>query len=108
MLAVRTTGRGVGSVEVQEVNEPRRGADQGVVETAQVMAGDNVAITGPGPIGLLALQLAKVAGATVIVIGTDQDTERLRMAEGLGADGVINVQRVDNVVEAAGDIFHAE
>jgi L-iditol 2-dehydrogenase len=38
----------------------------GVLETATVNAGDNVVITGPGTIGLLALQLAKVAGANVI------------------------------------------
>jgi L-iditol 2-dehydrogenase len=95
-------------LESAALTEPLACTVHGVIETAQVRAGDNVAITGPGPIGLLALQLAKGAGATVIVIGTDQDTERLRMAEGLGADGAINVQQVADIVEAAGDIFHSE
>jgi len=95
-------------LESAALTEPLACTVHGVIETAQVRAGDNVVITGPGPIGLLALQLAKGAGATVVIIGTDQDTERLRMAEGLGADGTINVQRVDDVVEAAGDIFHSE
>jgi L-iditol 2-dehydrogenase len=70
-------------LESAALTEPLACTVHGVIETAQVRAGDNVAITAPGPIGLLALQLAKRAGATVIVIGTAQDTERLRIAESL-------------------------
>lgn len=95
-------------LESAALTEPLACTVHGVIETAQVRAGDNVAITGPGPIGLLALQLAKGAGATVLVIGTDQDTERLSVAEALGADGVINAQGVDDVAQAAADIFHSD
>lgn len=95
-------------LESAALTEPLACTVHGVIETAQVRAGDNVAITGPGPIGLLALQLAKGAGATVVMIGTDQDGERLKMAERLGADGTINVQGVDDVVEAARNTLRSE
>jgi L-iditol 2-dehydrogenase len=87
------------------LTEPLACTVHGVLETAGVRAGDNVVITGPGPIGLLALQLVKIAGARVLILGTNQDTERLKLARRLGADGVINVQQVDNVVESVQDLF---
>ena len=85
------------------LTEPLACTVHGVLETAGVRPGDNVVITGPGPIGLLALQLVKIAGARVLILGTNQDTERLKLARRLGADGVINVQQVDNVVESVQD-----
>jgi len=54
-----------------------------------------VVIAGPGAIGLLALQVVKAAGATVIVLGTDVDEHRLKLARELGADHTVNVQRDD-------------
>src|SRR6201993_5580822 len=66
-------------LESAALTEPLACTVHGVLETAGVRAGDNVAITGPGPIGLLALQLAKAAGATVAMIGTNQDAERLKL-----------------------------
>ena len=53
-------------LESAALTEPLACTIHGVLETATVNAGDNVVITGPGTIGLLALQLAKVAGANVI------------------------------------------
>jgi len=80
------------------------------------IAGDTIAIIGPGPIGLMALQAAKTLGAgTVILTGTR--TERLELGLELGADHIINAkeencvervleltqgQGVDLVLEAAG------
>jgi L-iditol 2-dehydrogenase len=90
------------------LTEPLACTVHGVLETAGVMAGDNVVITGPGPIGLLALQLVKIAGARLLILGTNQDTERLKLARRLGADGVINVQEVDNVVESVQDLFSTD
>ena len=95
-------------LESAALTEPLACTVHGVLDTAGVRAGDNVAITGPGPIGLLALQLAKVAGATVAVIGTNQDTERLNLAKELGADYTINVQQVDNVIQSVTDAFRAD
>jgi L-iditol 2-dehydrogenase len=92
-------------LESAALTEPLACTVYGVLETAGVRAGENVVLTGPGPIGLLAMQLAKVAGATAVMIGTKLDIERLKLAKELGADGVINVEEVDNVVEAVGDVF---
>jgi L-iditol 2-dehydrogenase len=92
-------------LESAALTEPLACVVHGVLGTAGVRAGDNVVIAGPGAIGLLALQLSKVAGASVLMIGTDQDLERLKLAEELGADHVINVQEVSNIVESVTDIF---
>lgn len=92
-------------LESAALTEPLACTVHGVVATASVRAGDNVVITGPGTIGLLALQLAKVAGASVIIIGTNQDVERLKLAKELGADGIINVQEVRDIVECVTDRF---
>ena len=90
-------------LESASLTEPLACTVHGVLGTAGVRAGDNVVVTGPGPIGLLALQLAKVAGATVIMIGANQDLERLKLAKELGADDVVNVQETTNVVEYVAD-----
>jgi L-iditol 2-dehydrogenase len=95
-------------LESAALTEPLACTVHGVLETAGVRAGDNVAITGPGPIGLLALQLVKVAGATVAMIGTNQDAERLTLAKELGADHSINVQKVGSVIESVTDAFKAD
>ena len=46
--------------------------------------GDRVAVSGPGPVGLLAAQVARVAGGRVVVVGTAVDGDRLAVAERLG------------------------
>lgn len=75
--------------------EPLACVVRGLLELNRVEAGERVAITGPGPIGLLALQVAKAAGATVVVLGTADDRARLTLAERLGADGVFVVETSD-------------
>lgn len=95
-------------LESAALTEPLACTVHGVIDTAQVRAGDRVAITGPGPIGLLALQLAKAAGATAIMLGTNQDEQRLRLASRLGADGILNVQQADSVEEAVADMLAGE
>jgi L-iditol 2-dehydrogenase len=55
-----------------------------------IIAGEAVVITGPGPIGLMGVGVAKALGAQpVILTGTRQ--RRLEMGERLGADEVVNV-----------------
>jgi L-iditol 2-dehydrogenase len=92
-------------LESAALTEPLACTVHGVLETAGVQAGENVVLTGPGPIGLLAMQLAKIAGATVIVIGTHLDIDRLKLAKLLGADAVINVEEVDHLGGAVKDVF---
>jgi L-iditol 2-dehydrogenase len=95
-------------LESAAFTEPLACAVHGVLETATVAAGDNVVIAGPGPIGLLALQLVKTAGASAVVIGTSQDTHRLQLAKQLGADLVIDAQRTADVTEAVRDFWRVE
>jgi len=56
------------------------------------IAGETVLILGPGPIGLMALQLCKALGAERVILTGTRD-ERLEIGRQLGADFVINVRR---------------
>jgi L-iditol 2-dehydrogenase len=57
---------------------------------AGITAGDRVLVTGAGPIGLLALQVARAFGASEVTV-TDVSPERLELAEKAGATRVVNV-----------------
>jgi len=65
----------------------------GVVNRAQVNAGETVLILGAGPIGLAALLIARDIGARSIV--TDVVDDRLDAATRLGADAVVRADRDD-------------
>ena len=56
----------------------------------KVTAGDHVLVTGAGPIGLLAMQVAFAQGATEVTV-TDVADERLEIARRLGATRSLNV-----------------
>ena len=58
--------------------------------TAFGMIGEDVLITGAGPIGLMAAAVARHVGARYIVI-TDVSQPRLELARGLGVDLAVNV-----------------
>jgi threonine 3-dehydrogenase len=58
---------------------------------AQPVAGRVVLITGAGLIGLMAVPVAKVAGAARIVV-TDVNARRLEVARSLGADDVLDAR----------------
>jgi L-iditol 2-dehydrogenase len=61
-----------------------------------IIAGQGVVITGPGPIGLMGVGVAKALGAQpVILTGTRQ--RRLDIGRRLGADEVVNVNNEDPV-----------
>jgi len=64
----------------------------------RVTAGDHVLVTGAGPIGLLAMQVAFAQGATEVTL-TDVADERLEIASHLGATRAINVAE-DPLAEA--------
>lgn len=63
---------------------------------AQVSTGDKVVILGVGPIGLFAIQWARVMGATE-VFAVDIFEEKLSIAREVGADYVVNAKMVDPV-----------
>jgi L-iditol 2-dehydrogenase len=88
------------SYEEAALLEPMAIAVHGILERAKVEPEDFVVVLGCGPLGLLALQLAKSEGASrVFITGINQDEKlRLRIAEKLGADRTINVQKEDPVM----------
>jgi L-iditol 2-dehydrogenase len=77
------------------LTEPLACAVHAVLELSSPVAGDLVMLTGPGPVGLLCLQLVKAAGASAIVCGSAQDGERLALARKLGADLTVDVENED-------------
>jgi len=65
-----------------------------------LVAGQSVVVTGPGPIGLMGVGVAKALGASPVVLtGTVRDHRRLELGRQLGADEVIDVSH-ENVVDA--------
>ncbi len=86
-------------------------------ERTSVRTGDFVVIVGPGPMGLLGVQFAKIRGASkVVLIGLKKDKKRLETGKQIGADYILysdeNPERTvmdltdgrgaDFVLEAAG------
>lgn len=62
-----------------------------ILDRASVSLGDTVLVQGTGAVGLSAIALARLAGATrVVAIGAPAD--RLRLAERMGADVAIDVR----------------
>lgn len=58
------------------------------------LVGEDVLITGAGPIGIIAVGIAKYAGARRVVI-TDVNDYRLELARKMGADAAVNIARED-------------
>jgi L-iditol 2-dehydrogenase len=85
--------------EVGAVIEPTAICVTSILERCGLQAGESVVITGPGPIGLISLAIAKAAGVRMLgVIGRSSDEGvRFRKARELGADFTINVDKEDPV-----------
>lgn len=77
------------SHEEAAVVEPLAIATHAVLQRGNVRLDQKVVIIGPGPIGLLAILVAKSAGANVAMVGTSEDNARLAKARELGADLVL-------------------
>ena len=61
-----------------------------------LIAGEGVVVTGPGPIGLLGVAVAKALGADPVILTGTRD-RRLELGKKLGADHVVNVRQEDPV-----------
>jgi alcohol dehydrogenase/L-iditol 2-dehydrogenase len=84
------------SLEKAALTEPCCVAYSAVCVNSHIRPGDAVAVIGPGPIGLLCVAMAKLAGAGhLVVIGTSADVKRLEVAKKLGADTVLGGQGED-------------
>ena len=92
------------SSESAALAEPIACVVHALIERAEIKPGESVVIQGPGAMGLIATTVAAIQGAgPIIVAGTNVDSERLKIAERLGADITINVEE-ENAVKVISDI----
>ena len=93
---------------VAALAEPLACVCHSLLEPPRVGAGDDVLVVGPGPVGLLAAQVAHACGARVHVRGTPRDERRLEAARELGFATSVVGERLgesmdaDVVVECSG------
>jgi 2-desacetyl-2-hydroxyethyl bacteriochlorophyllide A dehydrogenase len=66
--------------------------------TSEIRLGESAVILGQGTVGLLLLQLCKIAGANTVIVVDPLDS-RLVLSEKLGADYVINPKDTDVAVD---------
>ncbi len=101
------------SFEEGALFEPLCCVIHGMLEVGNVARGSSVvAISGPGTIGLLALQVAKSLDCGTIIIGPKSSSHRLKIAEQfepnlIVSEGVIDGSWVEPIVKAIGgvDVF---
>jgi threonine dehydrogenase-like Zn-dependent dehydrogenase len=75
-------------------------------ERAPLEWGDSVVVQGTGPVGLAAITVARAAGAgTIVAIGGPP--HRLELAQGLGADVVIDIAQASEVEARRAAVFQA-
>jgi L-iditol 2-dehydrogenase len=87
------------------IAEPLACTCQCMCDPSAVSAGDRVLVTGPGPVGLLAAQVARALGASPIVVGLPSDQPRLDVARKLNLDVALageDIGEVDVVLECSG------
>lgn len=83
------------SLEAASLTEPLACCTHAVIEKTTVNNGETVLVIGPGPIGLLVAQVAKAQGAKVILSGITRDVPRLKLAEEIGIDIVVDTLKED-------------
>ncbi|MCL2588043.1 MAG: zinc-binding dehydrogenase [Oscillospiraceae bacterium] len=77
------------------LSEPLACCVHGCLEKTRIEKDDIVLVLGPGAIGLLSALIAKAVGATVILAGVADDTEKLSLARELGIDRIVNQETED-------------
>lgn len=87
------------------ITEPASVSARAVSENSRVRPGSTVLVEGPGPIGLLAAQVARAQGAHVVVSGVGQDADfRLPLAGDLGFETAnVSDRDVGEVADEATD-----
>ena len=74
------------------------------VELARLQISETVLVMGAGPIGVLGVAIAKIAGASRIIVA-DRVEHRLAVAREAGADAAVNIDR-ESVRDAVMDLTH--
>jgi L-iditol 2-dehydrogenase len=95
------------SMKIAALSEPVSTVTRSVIEVSNIRASDYVYVSGPGVMGQIVAQLAKLSGAHVTVGGTNVDSERLALAKKLGADVTVDVTQCD-IEKKALEITHGE
>jgi alcohol dehydrogenase/L-iditol 2-dehydrogenase len=73
---------------------------------SKIRPGDTVVVLGPGPIGLLCAEMARLNGAgNLIIAGMTQDAPRLAAAKEIGVTHAIDLQETDliDLIHSIGD-----
>jgi alcohol dehydrogenase/L-iditol 2-dehydrogenase len=88
------------SFEAAAMTEPACVAYNAVAHHSHIRPGDEVVVFGPGPIGLMAVQIAKLySPGRITVVGTGKDRGRLDVAKRFGADRTLVAEEADVVDE---------
>lgn len=90
------------SFEEAAILDPCCNAYMAIVQESSFLAGENLAVFGAGPLGLFSVQIARVCGATnIILIGLSNDAERFKLAKKLGATHTVMADRQDVIKEVS-------
>jgi L-iditol 2-dehydrogenase len=88
------------SFEKAAMTEPTCVAYNAVAHHSHIRPGDHVVVFGPGPIGLMCVQVAKLfSPGQLTIVGTKKNINRLEVAKQFGADTVIIAEEQDVVSE---------
>ena len=92
------------------MTEPLACVCHAVYDLCRIVPGNLVLVTGPGAIGIMAMQVAKAHGARVIMSGTSADSSRLALAKTLGADIVVDIQKenLEEIIMTESDGYGAD
>lgn len=78
------------------LTEPLCVAYNALVVKSRIRPADVVVVLGPGPIGLMAVQIARVAGASIIVLaGRNRDSLRMQIGQAVGATHLVDLRHDD-------------
>jgi len=92
------------SVAAATLMEPLACVCQALLDPALISATDQVLVTGPGAMGLLAAQVAQLQGAQVTLVGRPSDADRLAIASDIGIATSVTppAQDYDVTIDASG------
>jgi len=84
------------SFEEAAIFDPCCNSYKAIAQESRFYPGEDIAVFGVGPLGMFAIQVARVAGATnIIAIGLSRDEERFKIAKKLGATHIIMGDKED-------------
>ena len=84
------------SFEHAALTEPACVSYNAIVVKSELRAGEPLMVIGPGPIGLFAVQVGRISGATpIILVGMQADAKRMEIGKELGATHTFVADRED-------------